>query len=271
MRKRLFAGLLSCIMLLSLLPTSAFAAETDSGASPMTVENEENNLHLKKTVTPDKDGKYTVRMEAYATGTVTTSSTPVPLDIVLVLDQSGSMKNTFKTETKSEYVEITRYKTNQNYYGYASQNNLWYQKSDGSYVRVSVKMDTRDHKNRTNYTYSWDGAAPIVSKGKGNAPSQTFYYKNDTTSEVTRLDALKTAANTFLASVAEKAAADSVDHRVAVVGFASTKDMFGEYDNTELLSTERVVNYDNARGGLSGRTGLRQCGRQRQFPPDHGH
>lgn len=47
MQKRLFAGLLSCIMLLSLLPTSVFAVETDGEVSPVTVDKEENNLHLK--------------------------------------------------------------------------------------------------------------------------------------------------------------------------------------------------------------------------------
>ena len=52
---------------------------------------EENALKLSKKVTANTDGTYTITMEAYTTGTVTTSTTITPCDIVLVLDQSGSM------------------------------------------------------------------------------------------------------------------------------------------------------------------------------------
>lgn len=52
---------------------------------------EENALKLSKKVTANTDGTYTITMEAYTTGTVTTSTTTTPCDIVLVLDQSGSM------------------------------------------------------------------------------------------------------------------------------------------------------------------------------------
>lgn len=56
--------------------------------------DENDSLILGKTVKLENDGTYTIDLSAYSTGTSTTTTvkTGVPLDIVLVLDQSGSMK-----------------------------------------------------------------------------------------------------------------------------------------------------------------------------------
>ena len=58
-------------------------------------DTDENGLDLSKTVTANEDGTYTITLEAFTTGTVTTEQKDVPLDIVLVLDQSGSMNDSF--------------------------------------------------------------------------------------------------------------------------------------------------------------------------------
>ena len=70
-----------------------------------------NGLELSKTATANDDGtSYTIRMEAYTTGTVVTSTKTVPVDIVLVLDQSGSMADDFngnstdKNESRRQYA-----------------------------------------------------------------------------------------------------------------------------------------------------------------------
>ena len=52
---------------------------------------EDNGLYLNKTVETDEEENTFIRLEVYTTGTVTTTTTTNPLDIVLVLDQSGSM------------------------------------------------------------------------------------------------------------------------------------------------------------------------------------
>ena len=54
-------------------------------------EPADNGLALSKTATTNADGTYTITMEAYTTGQVITSTSTAPVDIVLVLDQSGSM------------------------------------------------------------------------------------------------------------------------------------------------------------------------------------
>lgn len=61
---------------------------------------EDNGLELSKTATANNDGSYTIRMEAYTTGKVITSTKTVPVDIVLVLDQSGSMSDDFNGNSR---------------------------------------------------------------------------------------------------------------------------------------------------------------------------
>ena len=93
MMKRIIALLLALILTVGLLPTVALAAEgtaptTDSGPVTKTASND--NLNLVKTVTKEGDN-YKVTLESWATGTVTTTTETKPLDIVLLLDVSGSM------------------------------------------------------------------------------------------------------------------------------------------------------------------------------------
>lgn len=59
-----------------------------------------DGLITSKTVTPNTDGSYTITLESYTTGTVTTETNTMPVDIVLVLDQSGSMSDDFGRTTR---------------------------------------------------------------------------------------------------------------------------------------------------------------------------
>lgn len=74
-----------------------------------TGETQDDGLELTKTVTPKADGGYTVHLEAYTTGTVTTSTTTKPCDIVLVLDQSGSMADDFNGEETDNEADTRQY------------------------------------------------------------------------------------------------------------------------------------------------------------------
>ena len=99
--RRLLAALLLLSMLVSMVPTSIFSVETEKGTegeSTTTVVDPSvmpsDNLFLDKKVTLGADGTYTIDLGAYATGTPITKTVAegVPLDVVLVVDQSGSMK-----------------------------------------------------------------------------------------------------------------------------------------------------------------------------------
>lgn len=72
--------------------------------APAAEEPADNGLALSKTATTNADGSYTIRMEAYTTGEVITSTKTVPVDIVLVLDQSGSMADDFNGNSTRQYA-----------------------------------------------------------------------------------------------------------------------------------------------------------------------
>ncbi|MFR2203738.1 MAG: vWA domain-containing protein [Christensenellaceae bacterium] len=70
-----------------------------------------DGIVTSKTVTPKDDGSYTLRLESYVTGHTTTSTvtTSTPVDIVLVLDQSGSMADDFSGNSTSDNSERRQY------------------------------------------------------------------------------------------------------------------------------------------------------------------
>lgn len=103
-------------------------------------EGPNKGMEISKTATPNEDGTYTITLEAYATGEkISTEVTKdVPTDIVLVLDQSGSMDENMNTYGFRAYTN----KSNSDYYNLrhngASNPNLYYKLEDGSYATVSV-------------------------------------------------------------------------------------------------------------------------------------
>lgn len=70
-------------------PRFAESKGTD-GETPEPVDNP--GVETKKEVTVNTDGTYTVDIEAYVTGRTITTETAAPVDIILVLDMSGQMK-----------------------------------------------------------------------------------------------------------------------------------------------------------------------------------
>lgn len=240
MRKRIIALLLALILTVGLLPTVALAAgetpATDS--TSVTKAASEGKLNLVKTVTKERDN-YKVTLESWATGTVTSSSTPVPMDIILLLDQSGSMNSDFTSSSSVEYNRL--YKRNQKIYeDYRARLYIY---NGSGYVKVSVEKETILF-SKDKFTYTWSGGS-YVSYGERDYPDMTFYYQSTNSSKTAKIAALKSAVRSFIGKVNEEATSKNVEHRVAIVGFASTKSG-KKYKNTELLSTQNEVNYANA-------------------------
>ncbi len=95
--KRALSLLLVVLMTLSLLPLASFAADGAGSGTTATV-SEIPGLVMTKSYDAEK-GELT--LEAYATGSSTTTVTTKPVDIVLVLDQSGSMADDFDGNSTS--------------------------------------------------------------------------------------------------------------------------------------------------------------------------
>lgn len=233
--RNVLAFLTVLTMMLGMLPTTLLAANTDDSGTAG-----ESGMHLSKTARLEDDGTYTINLEAYATGKTTTTITKeaVPLDIVLVLDQSGSMSDdmgytyTLEDKTSYSYDDINssaRYylDTDGNYYKVQREKNgigswrkyyLFYKKDGTSYYLNGNEVTT--NKRECNYT------------GSGDTIWASQLYSRTIT---TKLDALKDAVSNFVGVVKEKATTDKVNHRIAMVGFASESD-YG--NNTEILSVD---------------------------------
>lgn len=94
--QRALAFLLCLLMVVTLLPVMGASAAGGGNAIGKDAPAEvSQNPVLDKFLTEDTYGNYTLTLTAYATGTTTTvtEKSGRPLDIVLVLDQSGSMSN----------------------------------------------------------------------------------------------------------------------------------------------------------------------------------
>ena len=216
-------------------PAKARLMSARSTARPIEKGKTVDGLILNKTATPVEGSAddYKITLEAYTTGTVSTSETTKPTDIVLVLDQSGSMA---KDMTSSTYTE--RYPGN-------DHNGKYYVKNGSLYVAVTW----------CSHCEAWtDGCTDYWifghDKGKSYTPKSSSsdstanavqFYERTGSKQVIRLDALKDAVTAFANSVKDKSAGpdnvlgtnDDVDHRIAVVGFSSKENT---YHNTELLT-----------------------------------
>lgn len=98
--KRLLTWVLVLVMALSLLPLNVLAEELGGEETPETStesSTEDRGAHLVKSATKVGD-TYKIQLESWVTGKVEQTTGSAPLDIVLVLDQSGSMAENNKLD-----------------------------------------------------------------------------------------------------------------------------------------------------------------------------
>lgn len=233
--KRALALVLALVMALSLVALPSFAAGGDesAGDTGMPYINgqggtvEQNGLVMSKTIKKGENGQFLLTLEAYATGTTTTTTTTDPVDIVLVLDVSGSMDENLMNYT---YNSVYNPKTN-------GRTDYYYQDENGQYQRVyycdgevshglwsetihPAGWYTQDHQ-------SWRGCqgesgrrlTPKTSASDTDTSRTQFYTRTEQDSGTKKIATLKTAVSTFIDSVAEK----SPDSSIAIVKFAGNK------------------------------------------------
>ena len=188
---------------------------------------DDSGIVLNKTAVYNKeDGSYTITLEAYATGESTTTVKEQPVDIVLVLDVSGSMDDFFGTPTKVYASDLDKGKT---YYvetqdGYLA---VTWNDSEGSWGYYSTLL----------IWTSWKSLTPKTSSADSNRGREQFYTAQK------KVDALKSAVNGFIDSVATQ----SPNSKIAIVKFAGNKDDDvgndtyydggWEYNNSQIVKT----------------------------------
>ena len=204
-RKRGLALLMCICMVFTLLPFSAFA----DGEKPYTEHSETNGVVMDKTVKHVFGDKYKVTLEQYVKGNVTPGK-KTPIDVVLVLDVSGSMDEGFG-EGDAAYVEEYNPKHNSNYTYYIKDANgrytgvSWCSKcnafTDGCTWGILIH-----YKGGTKYT-------PMTS-AEDTAPGLVQFFSSNT-----KITALKSAVNGFIDAIAT----GNPDSKIAIVKFAGDK------------------------------------------------
>ena len=204
-RKRGLALLMCICMIFTLLPFSAFA----DAEKPYTEHSETNGVVMDKTVTHVSGDKYKVTLEQYVKGSVTPGK-KTPIDVVLVLDVSGSMDEGFG-EGDAAYVEEYNPKQNSNYTYYIKDANgrytgvSWCSKynafTDGCTWGILIH-----YKGGTKYT-------PMTS-AEDTAPGRVQFFSSNT-----KITALKSAVNGFIDAIAT----GNPDSKIAIVKLAGDK------------------------------------------------
>lgn len=123
-------------------------------------EETDNGFETDKYIsTPDENGQYILTLEAWATGAKTTTiqEKNVPTDIVLVLDQSGSMDT--EDFYKTTYSKFTGTPESM----YNTQSTLYVKLPNGSYAPLSIKRQLSvngytPYKDQSNGTYYSNGS-----------------------------------------------------------------------------------------------------------------
>ena len=156
----------------------------------------DSGLHMNKVVSaPDENGVYTITLDAYVTGEVKVTRKSMPTDIILVLDQSGSMdddmggqayrdytgnastaynnyRNNLYTKNGGEYVQVTvtpqgtttdtytvhdrnNRTENNGWYNNSDRVNNLYHKIDNNYYKVTLSTSNNSNNRNTVYTYTY--------------------------------------------------------------------------------------------------------------------
>ena len=272
MKKKFLALVLTLAMVLSLVPVTALAAdETQEGNNQRTVEVTEsgNNLAMRKTVTPNTDGTYTVRLESYATGSVSTTQTPVPMDIVLVLDVSGSMGDKIASYDYRK-TEETSWSVSDVYHDYYDWGGLhrtdvtYYAKIDDGYYPVSY----HESGNWGSESYWLEANNKVLGRKVTNREwNQKIYaeplytYSKVPGTEITKLYAMKTAVNSFIDSVAaQKDGETPVAHRISIVKFSGEGKIVKELtDVSHSAELKSAVNSLKANGATAADYGMQKA------------
>lgn len=248
-RKRGLALLMCICMIFTLLPFSALA---DNGVAsdaepPVSVESSgDNGVKLKKTVTKQDDDTYKVTLEQYVTGTVT-QGTVTPIDVVLVLDVSGSMSQDFRSTKFIATYDTSNH--NKSYSYYVIKNNR--------YIEVSwcnrCNAFTDGCFNFFGHHHG-EKFIPKTSENDNTANAVQFYVAEITS---TKMDALKLAVNKFINTIADK----NKDSRIAIVTFSDNAIIKNQLTSvsTGISDLRNTVNSLRADGSTAADYGLEKA------------
>ena len=164
------------------------------------------------------DSDFLVGLSALSSTSNTVKTVSRPLDVVLVLDRSGSMDDPLSTEIT--YTEE-----------YHPQSNGWFTPDyfiqlDGKYVQIEWHnfggLFSRDYGWGYQKGREWISIIPKTSSADDNTDHVQVYVKKEI--KTSRMEALKAAVISFIEKTAEQNALVSekeLKHRISIVSYAS--------------------------------------------------
>lgn len=202
--KRMLSLLLAVIMILSVIPITASAAENDGTTGGIKTDKKY-----------DPESGY-LTLEAYVTGESQTQIVAQPVDIALVLDVSGSMD-----DASSHWLYGWAYEESDSFIKVSDKGNLEdldtvYGAAEGFYLLNSTSLTNAYTPMRyVNGTWQYCGIGKNWKDvSKSNFGSGSIY--------ITKLNALKLAVKHFI-DTANAASDPAHPNRISIIKFAGTK------------------------------------------------
>ena len=154
---------------------STFALFRAPAATPLS--DNPDGLVMDKSVSGNAENGYTITLESYVTGDINISGgDPIPTDIILVLDQSGSMENDIEGE--GSYISYTATTPQQVY----NDRNRLYVKVGDQYYRLDaqIKREWKTQYIPVNERYTdWFGDHKDPTNGDLWDDRERLYYLSD--------------------------------------------------------------------------------------------
>lgn len=193
---------------------------------------------MDKTVTHVSDDTYKVTLEQYVKGSVTPGKT-TPIDVVLVLDVSGSMDKGFG-KGDAAYVEEYNPEKNSNYTYYIKDVN-------GRYTGVSWCSKCYEFTDGCTWFFGHVAGNKYTPKtsAEDTALGRVQFFSSNT-----KITALKSAVNSFIDIIAR----DNPTSKIAIVKFAGDKSNnignetydWDNYNYTQIVQNLTEANTDGA-------------------------
>lgn len=265
MKKRILSAFLVLCMMLTMVPTAALAAEDPGGGNGSNRVHTESNdgVVVDKTVNYDEDGNYSLTLEAYVTNEVTKGSKTTPLDIVLVLDVSGSMDDDLG-ESTWEYTPTDEQRWSYSDINGSRWTTYYFRDDDGNYYEVEAESDGSWGNRQYSIGYytgsgvyrDWNQLGTTSRNQNANLWTGTLYTRQEITTS--KMEAMQSAVNGFIDQVAENAAGadNDVTHRISIVKFAGSStdsvgndtynDWFYTYNYSQVVKDLTEVSGSNA-------------------------
>ena len=246
------------------IATALLATVVNAGAQ----YNTEGGVATSKQVTgPDAQGNYTIRLETFATGTTTVTETATPVDVVLVLDVSGSMEEPKGTPTQLPRGTELSYNTVVN-----SDISYFYVDDYGDWDKIYAKTITYQG---TRYYY--------LCYDYGQGETRIGYYTTDpddtnftssrnaplATASMSKMDALKDAVAGFIDEIEKNDHQDKngnerkerLHNRISIISFSDAATRYCGLTRTEgnVATLKGYVENFSSKGGTNAGSGMSEA------------